>query len=77
MQEAYLRRRKEKNYTSYRLHKRISAIQGILRQKSITNVYSILDVGTFDGAVLRNIAVKLNSGLAVGIDNDTCGFSCK
>lgn len=77
MHESYLRRRKEKNYTSYRLNKRISAIHEILRQKSITNAYSILDVGTFDGAVLRNIAAKLNSKIAVGIDNDPCGFTCK
>lgn len=77
MQKTYLKRRKEKNYTSYRLYKRVSVIQEILRQKSITSAHSILDVGTSDGMVLRSIVARLNSGLAVGIDNDIRGFTCQ
>ncbi len=77
MQEEYLKRRKENNYTSYRLHKRISSIQEILRGKLITRAHSILDVGTFDGVVLRSIAAILGCRLAVGIDNDARDFICK
>ena len=68
MDKIYLERRKKKNYTSYRLNKRIDIVINSLKEFIDNNKSSILDVGMADGQMLNNIVNHFGLKYAIGID---------